>query len=103
MANDALNTAISILKGQTGLARAISQPNKVITQAHVWGWLNSPNRDQMPPAEYCPAIERATDGLVRCEDLRPDVDWAVLRRCNCRDEAAHDERAPAENEIQEAA
>ena len=25
-------------------------------------------------------IERATRGAVRCEDLRPDVDWSVLRR-----------------------
>lgn len=31
------------------------------------------------PAERCPAIEEATNGLVRCEDLRPDVNWAVLR------------------------
>lgn len=29
------------------------------------------------PAEKCPAIERLTG--VPCEDLRPDVDWAVLR------------------------
>ena len=31
------------------------------------------------PAERCPAIEKATGGVVRCEDLRPDVDWAYLR------------------------
>jgi DNA-binding transcriptional regulator YdaS (Cro superfamily) len=31
------------------------------------------------PAEHCPAIERATTGAVRCEELRPDVDWSVLR------------------------
>jgi DNA-binding transcriptional regulator YdaS (Cro superfamily) len=31
------------------------------------------------PAERCPAIEKATGGLVRCEDLRPDVEWGVLR------------------------
>jgi DNA-binding transcriptional regulator YdaS (Cro superfamily) len=31
------------------------------------------------PAERCPEIERATHGVVRCEELRPDVDWAVLR------------------------
>ena len=31
------------------------------------------------PAEYCPQIEAATGGLVRCEDLRPDVQWSVLR------------------------
>lgn len=29
------------------------------------------------PAEYCPAIERETG--VKCEDLRPDVAWDVLR------------------------
>lgn len=33
------------------------------------------------PAEYCPTIERLTDGEVRCEDLRPDIaDWAYLRK-----------------------
>ena len=31
------------------------------------------------PAEHCPAIERATGGAVRCEELRPDVAWSVLR------------------------
>lgn len=29
------------------------------------------------PAEYCPAIERETG--VKCEELRPDVPWVVLR------------------------
>lgn len=36
------------------------------------------------PAEYCPAIEKATAGAVRCEDLRPDVDWAYLRQTDCQ-------------------
>lgn len=31
------------------------------------------------PAEYCPVIERLTDRQVRCEDLRPDMDWAFIR------------------------
>ena len=31
------------------------------------------------PAERCPDIERATGGTVRCEELRPDVDWNYLR------------------------
>lgn len=31
------------------------------------------------PAERCPTIERVTGGLVRCEDLRPDVDWGFIR------------------------
>lgn len=30
------------------------------------------------PAEMCPLIERATG--VRCEELRPDIAWGVLRR-----------------------
>ncbi len=31
------------------------------------------------PAERCIEIERITQGAVRCEELRPDVNWAVLR------------------------
>ncbi len=33
------------------------------------------------PAERCPDIERATGGLVTCEELRPDLSekWAYLR------------------------
>lgn len=27
----------------------------------------------------CISIERESGGLVRCESLRPDVDWAYLR------------------------
>ena len=36
------------------------------------------------PAERCPDIEKATQGAVRCEDLRPDVDWAYLRQTDCQ-------------------
>ncbi len=59
------------LHGQKGLARAIGVPPPLVSQ-----WVNGVRR---VPAERCPAIERATGGLVRCEELRPDVDWAVLR------------------------
>lgn len=31
------------------------------------------------PAGRCPDIEAATNGAVRCEELRPDVRWGVLR------------------------
>lgn len=48
------------------------------------------------PAERCPAIERATAGAVTCEDLRPDVDWAVLRG------SARSEHSPASSEQIEA-
>lgn len=42
-------------------------------------WVNS---KRQVPAEYCPKIEKATDGHVTCEELRPDVNWAVLRRAS---------------------
>ena len=29
------------------------------------------------------SIERESHGVVRCEDLRPDVDWAYLRGTDC--------------------
>ncbi|MBS6615407.1 MAG: helix-turn-helix domain-containing protein [Sutterella wadsworthensis] len=32
------------------------------------------------PENWCPIIERETAGRIRCEQLRPDVDWAVLRQ-----------------------
>ena len=31
------------------------------------------------PAEHCPTLERLNEGRIRCEDMRPDVDWAYLR------------------------
>jgi len=31
------------------------------------------------PAERCPTIERLTERAVTCEELRPDVEWHVLR------------------------
>jgi len=67
-----LKHAISIAGSQAALATAIG-----VKQQHVWNWLNRPGG---VPAEHCPAIERATSGLVRCEELRPDVAWDVLRK-----------------------
>ena len=58
------------MKGNA-LAREIG-----VTPVLVSQWANGVRR---VPAERCPQIERATGGAVRCEDLRPDVDWAVLR------------------------
>lgn len=44
--------------------------------------------DRPVPAERCPQIERLTEGRVRCEELRPDVDWGYLRGTQ-QQEAAH--------------
>lgn len=40
------------------------------------------------PAEHCPVIERLTEGEVRCEALRPDVDWEYLRLNSCCEKTA---------------
>lgn len=38
-------------------------------------------------------IERETNGAVRCEDLRPDVDWAYIRNSSLNNEQAAIEKA----------
>ena len=75
---NAVQQSIAMLGGPSKVAAKLG----VTTQA-VCFW-----RDGLRefPAERCPAIERATNGAVRCEDLHPDIDWAVLR-CNCKDAA----------------
>jgi len=70
--------AYQVLGSQTALAKAIGVVPQVV---------NNWQRRGNVPAEYCPAIEKATAGMVRCEDLRPDVDWSVLR-CDCAEKAA---------------
>lgn len=74
-------------RSQTELAKALG-----VTQGAVWQWTNGLSAVS---AERCPAIERATGGLVRCEDLRPDVQWSVLRG-NCITAPAN--QAPAATE-----
>ena len=71
---------LSGVKRQSELAKEVRAHPVLISQ-----WASGKRR---VPAEYCPAIERATGGAVRCEDLRPDVDWAYLRRSARRKEAA---------------
>lgn len=65
---NALERAIEIVEGQSALARAIGDP---IQQGHVWYWLREKGGEV--PAEHCAAIERATDGKVTRQDLRPDI------------------------------
>lgn len=72
------------------LAGQISVPAALVSQ-----WKTC---TRVVPAERCIEIERASGGAVRCEDLRPDVDWAYLRATDCdvklgADETAHDKLA----------
>lgn len=66
-----ISRAIEILGSQAALASALG-----VRQPTISEWLRGGRR---VPAERCPAIERLTGGKVRCEDLRPDVAWGVLR------------------------
>ena len=43
-----------------------------VTPAAVTQWISGHRR---VPEARCPAIERATGGLVTCEQLRSDVSW----------------------------
>jgi len=65
-----LEKAMQTLGGASALASAIGVSNSAPSMWKVRGNV---------PAEHCPAIEQATGGAVRCEDLRPDVAWGVLR------------------------
>lgn len=68
----ALEKAIEIVGSQTALASGIGGEVRV---GHIYYWLKC----GQTPAKHCPAIERETKGLVRCEQLNPDVPWSVLR------------------------
>ena len=75
MTQQAVQTAADKLGSQANLARVLH-----VSPAMVHQWLRGIRRIA---AEHCPAIERATNGAVRCEELRPDVDWAYLRQTDC--------------------
>lgn len=63
--------AIQCLGSQAAMASALG-----VAQPTISEWLRGVRQ---VPAERCPQIERATGGAVRCEELRPDVAWDVLR------------------------
>lgn len=66
-----LNDYLSSVESGNALARKLGVSAVIVSQ-----WRTGV---RAVPAERCPAIERATAGAVRCEDLRPDVDWSYLR------------------------
>jgi DNA-binding transcriptional regulator YdaS (Cro superfamily) len=63
--NQALKKAVTLVGGQTALARLIGTK-----QQNVWQWLYDTGK---PMSEHCIAIERATYGRITRYELRPDV------------------------------
>ncbi|KAF1008967.1 MAG: hypothetical protein GAK28_00599 [Luteibacter sp.] len=62
-----IERAIKLLGTQTALANAIGASPQQVQQ-----WLAG---TRPVPHERCPRIEVATEGQVRCEEIRADVDW----------------------------
>lgn len=67
--NEAIKRAIEAKGSGAALAGAIDRSPQFVSQLL--------RGERSVPAELCPVIERETG--VRCEDLRPDVAWDVLR------------------------
>ncbi len=68
--SDAIKRAVELAGGAAKVAALFN-----ISRISVYEWVHKGRI----PAERCPALERANDGQVRCEDMRPDVDWSFLR------------------------
>ena len=65
MANQAFKTAVKILGGQSAMARILK-----VKPGHVWYWLHKADKI---PGEIVIPIEKATEGKVTRQRLRPDL------------------------------
>jgi DNA-binding transcriptional regulator YdaS (Cro superfamily) len=66
---NALEKAIEIAGGTTALAKRLGVHKNVVTNWKTRG----------VPIDQCPAIEKATDRAVLCEQLNGSIDWAYIR------------------------
>jgi len=64
---NSIQKAISLLGGPSKTASALG-----VTPQAVCFWRDGKRQF---PTEHCPRIELLTGGAVRCEGLRPDVEW----------------------------
>lgn len=69
--NEAVSKAVLIVGGIDELAELVGVSRQLV---YAWRQGRRPIR-----AEYCPIIERVTVRQVKCEEILPHVDWAVLR------------------------
>jgi DNA-binding transcriptional regulator YdaS (Cro superfamily) len=79
---DVVKKAVTIVGGGTQLAIKLGVTPGAVTQ---WCLPSDNKFYRQIPVIRCPQIEQATGGQVRCEELRPDVAWEVLR---CKPEMA---------------
>lgn len=76
-----LGRAIKAAGGMTALARRLNERGwKITGHQTIYQWAQT-----RVPSDYCPDIEDITG--VRCEELRPDVNWPVLRMPPAKQEA----------------
>lgn len=66
-----ISKAVELLGGPAAAARALA-----VSPQAVSFWLSG---RRLPSAETSIAIEKATAGVVTVEQIRPDIDWSVLR------------------------
>lgn len=67
-----LERACDAVKGSSRLAELLTERGRKTSKASISRW-----KSERVPAEACPDIEALTG--IRCEELRPDVKWSVLR------------------------
>lgn len=74
MKNEALKHAVGMFPTLKAFAKELSTPERPVTYQMVQQWMVG-----SVPAEYCPDIERITNGAATCEALNDRVDWAYVR------------------------
>jgi DNA-binding transcriptional regulator YdaS (Cro superfamily) len=68
----ALERACAAANGSSRLAQLLTERGRKVSKASISRW-----KKERVPAEACPDIEAITG--VKCEELRPDISWEVLR------------------------
>ena len=74
-ANKLITKGIEMSEGIRTAIQALVAKACGVSQPTVFKWLSGGKMD----VKHIPEIIKATKGKVRAEDLRPDVDWAVIR------------------------
>lgn len=70
-----IQKAFNILGNKSGRGGA----SNLAKHFGITAWAVSKWKRSGVPVERCPDIELLTKGQVTCEDLRPDVNWSVIR------------------------